>query len=84
VIDGVTWTPYIEVAESSTDRCPSSSSMLGDLIKSRLWRRGFQNDEEIQELVNVGVVLSLSCLETSSNLCCGEEVSRMTRRFKSS
>lgn len=27
-------------------------SMLGDFIKSWLWRRGFQNDEEIQELVN--------------------------------
>jgi len=27
-------------------------SMLGDFIKSWLWRKGFQNDEEIRELVN--------------------------------
>lgn len=27
-------------------------SMLGDFFKSWLWRRGFQNDEEIRELVN--------------------------------
>jgi len=57
VIDGGTWTPYIEIAEPSTNECPPESSMLGDLIKSWLWRRGSQKDEEIQELVNGGVLL---------------------------